>query len=145
MRLTLSPRALNSDLYNENKHVFKFFLNDSMEIDDRSSYGKLFHVFGPQKSKLASPFFESTLGIFKYNVSLLERWLYGRHMAKGSISKLWLFVRISALGKLRALFPLVASACLNNASFPRYLWPFCHFFVSFYGKTVYLEIEKKDR
>ena len=69
----------------------------------------------------------------------------GRHMAKGSISKLWLFVRISALGKLRALFPLVASACLNNASFPRYLWPFCHFFVSFYGKTVYLEIEKKDR
>ena len=49
----------------------------------------------------------------------------GRHMAKGSISKLWLFVRISALGKLRALFPLVASACLNNASFPRYLWPFC--------------------
>ena len=71
--------------------------------------------------------------------------LVGRHMAKGSISKLWLFVRISALGKLRALFPLVASACLNNASFPRYLWPFCHFFVSFYGKTVYLEIEKKDR
>ena len=57
MRFTLSPRALNSDLYNENKYVFKFFLNDSMEIDDRSSYGKLFHVFGPQKSKLASPFF----------------------------------------------------------------------------------------
>ena len=73
MRFTLSPRALNSDLYNENKYVFKFFLNDSMEIDDRSSYGKLFHVFGPQKSKLASPVFESTLGIFKYNVSLLER------------------------------------------------------------------------
>ena len=40
MRFTLSPRALNSDLYNENKYVFKFFLNDSMEIDDRSSYGK---------------------------------------------------------------------------------------------------------
>ena len=31
MRFTLSPRALNSDLYNENKYVFKFFLNDSME------------------------------------------------------------------------------------------------------------------
>ena len=59
MRFTLSPRALNSDLYNENKYVFKFLLsmNDSMEIDDRSSYGKLFHVFGPQKSKVASPFF----------------------------------------------------------------------------------------
>ena len=45
----------------------------------------------------------------------------GRHMVKGSISKFLLFVRISVLGKLRALFPLVASACLNNASFSRYL------------------------
>ena len=66
-------------------------------------------------------------------------------MVKGSISKCWLFVRISVLGQLRALFPLVASACLNNASFSRYLWHYFHFRVSFYGKTVYLEIEKKDR
>ena len=59
MRFTfnLSPRALNSDLYNENKYVFKFFLNDSMEIDDRSSYGKLFHVFGPQKLKTSFTLF----------------------------------------------------------------------------------------
>ena len=73
MRLTFSPRVLHSDIYNENKYVFKFFLNDSMEIDDLSSYGKLFHVFGPQKWKLASPFLDSTLGIFKYDVSSLER------------------------------------------------------------------------
>ena len=60
----------------------------------------------------------------------------GRHMVKGSISKFWLFVRISVLGKLRALFTLVASACLNNASFFEISLIFCHFWVSFYGKTV---------
>merc|ERR1712002_1373202 len=69
MCFTSSPSASNSNLYNENKYVFKFFLNDTTEVDDRSSYGNIFHVFGPQKSKLPSPLFEYTLGIFKYKVS----------------------------------------------------------------------------
>ena len=32
MHFTLSPRALNNDLYNENKYVFKFFLNDRWKL-----------------------------------------------------------------------------------------------------------------
>ena len=84
------------------------------------------HSASPLRAKYGSEQWSTNLASWRE-----LRLLHGRHMAKGSISKLWLFVRISALGKLRALFPLVASACLNNASFPRYLWPFCHFFVTF--------------
>ena len=111
MRFTLSPRALNSDLYNENKYVFKFFLNDSMEIDDRSSYGKLFHVFGPQKSKLASPFFESTLGIFKYNVSLLEDYSLN--------DEAWITMRLNILVQFYAyIYKQLMQPCKKFFSLP---------------------------
>ena len=58
-----TPKKKKNDNYKENKWVFKCFLNNATEVQERMLKGRLFQIVGPEKNIFCWPFFELMRGI----------------------------------------------------------------------------------